>query len=656
MKKKLIILFVSLTLNLITFASLRLPNIFVDSMVLQRGIKIPVWGWADPNEKITVQFHDQKKNTISNADGKWKLILSEEQAGGPFHLIISDIKNKIDISNVLVGEVWLCSGQSNMEFTVNNVINSSSEISSSNFPLVRHIKILNTTSEKPLDDIRPTSGWKAALPGTVGNFTAVGYFFARELYNKLHVPVGLINSSWGGTDVETWISRKAFENSDEFSEMIKGVPQINLDSIAKEQSKALLYNVIKVQGNPPGNGNVNLWKEKNYDDHQWPQMVLPGLWESQSLKDLDGIVWFRKIFILDSNDILKPSKLSLAMIDDNDEAFINGVKIGATNGYNIKRLYSIPEGVLIKGENVVSIKVEDTGGGGGVYGDSTDLFFSNGDKKIPLNGNWKFQVETIKLTGNSMSPNAFPSLLFNGMINPLIPFGIKGVLWYQGESNAGRAIQYRKSFPLLITDWRSRWEEGSFPFYFVQLASFNAGNGNSLKGSPWAELREAQDKTLNMPNTGMAVTVDIGNSTDIHPKNKQDVGKRLAAIALNNLYGHKMIFTGPSFKMLIIKKSSIIISFKDVGSGLTTSNKENSLKGFEIAGTDKIFYPALAVIKGNQVVVSSTLVSKPVAVHYALADDAGESNLFNREGFPAAPFRTDQWDGITKNAKYLIHK
>ena len=650
--KKLMLLLSLICFFSLSRAALKLPGIFTDGLVLQRNMKIPVWGWTDPNQKITVQFKKQSKSTTADSKGNWKLYLDPEIAGGPFILKVSSPNEVKIVNDVLVGEVWLCSGQSNMEFTLSSASNGPSEIAAANNPMIRQIKIPNTIAQMPLIDIRPSNGWQSESPATAGNFTAVGYFFAKELFNKMHVPVGLINSTWGGTDVETWTSRGAFENSDEFKQMIRSVPTVNLDSFAKEQQKAITKNIVFLQGNPPGSGTPSLWKNLDFNDNNWPSMTLPNLWESQSLKDVDGIVWFRKKIKLTASDILSDTELSLSMIDDNDETFINGVSIGSTKGYNIKRLYHIPAGILKEGENVIAVRVEDTGGGGGIYGTAEDLYIGNSGKKTSLSGPWLFQVEKLAAGSNVLDPNTYPTLLFNGMINPIIPFAIKGALWYQGENNSGRAYQYRKAFPLMITDWRSKWGEGNFPFYFVQLSSFNAGNGNSKQGSTWAELREAQSHTLSLPNTGMAVTTDIGNATDIHPKNKMDVGKRLAAIALNNLYGYKMVDKGPSYSSMTVNKNSIIIAFKNTGSGLEIKNNDRIISGFEIAGPDKIFYPAEASIRENKIIVSSPSVNKPIAVHYAWADDAGNANLINKDGFPAEPFRTDHWTGITESVKY----
>lgn len=639
-----------------SFASaqtMRLAGMFADSMVLQRNIKVPVWGWAGVGEKVTVQFNKQIKYTNADANGKWRVDLDPEREGGPYQLRVTG-SGDIVLKNVLVGDVWICSGQSNMEWVVSNVANAREEIAAANLPMVRHTKIPLTASGHPLGDIGNGYGWHSATPSEVGNFTAVGYFFAKNLYQELKVPIGLINTTWGGTNVETWTSRQALENSSEFKEMMAGFPSLRLDSLENVRRKETIDRVKKLQGSFPAEGESKKWKEPSFPVASWPQMKVPGLWETQSLQNIDGIVWLRSEVIVPANHQGEAADLYLGMIDDNDDTYVNGAKVGSTQGYNIKRAYHIPAGVLHEGSNTIAIRVDDTGGGGGVYGDANDvkLVFAN-NTTISLAGNWNYHVESIMLA-NTVNPNSYPTLLFNAMVYPLIPFGIKGVIWYQGESNADRAYQYRTSFPLMITDWRSRWKQGDFPFYFVQLASFNANNGSSAKGSAWAELREAQTRTLSLPNTGMAVTIDIGEAKDIHPRNKQDVGKRLAAIALHNTYGKSNEYSGPMYQSMRVEGNKIIIQFDHKGAGLITTDPEGKVKGFEIAGNDHVFVKALAVIEGDKVIVSSAEVAAPVAVRYAWADFAGEANLYNIERFPAAPFRTDNWKGITDGVKYKI--
>ena len=641
----------SLVMSVHSLANVTVPKIFGDNMVLQRNKPIPVWGWADPFEKITVRFDRQTREMTADKDGNWKISLDKEPAGGPFQLVIQG-KNSVTFKNVLVGEVWICSGQSNMEMPIEGwgkVNNYEQEISSANYPQIRHIKIPNAVNTRPQKDISHGE-WNICSPSTAGDFTAAGYFFARELYNELKVPIGLINTSWGGTHVETWTSREAFQSSDEFKGMIAKMPMLNLDSLATVRRDAFIKRIHSLQGSLPQPGEADRWSLSDFDDGKWPLMQLPSLWEERQLGDLDGVVWFRKTIDLPASVAGQKATLELAMIDDNDVTYVNGVKVGETNSYNTPRIYQVPAGVLKEGKNIVSVRVEDTGGGGGIYGDSTSMKLLAGEAGFPLAGRWAFHVEQIYGAGNSVGPNSYPTLLFNAMVSPLIPFAFEGVIWYQGEANAERAYQYRKAFPLMITDWRRHWGAGDFPFYFVQLASYNAGNGNSRSGSTWAELREAQTMTLSLPNTGMAVTTDIGNSTDIHPKNKQDVGRRLAAIALRNVYKKDIVYGGPMFRSMKPEGNNIIISFTNIGGGLTAKN--GPLKGFEIAGLGGQFFPADAVIDGDHVIVHSEQISHPAAVRFGWMDDAGEDNLFNKEGFPASPFRTDKWKGITEGQKF----
>jgi sialate O-acetylesterase len=654
MKNLFSVITIMLLVNINAVATIRLPKIFGDSMVLQRGVAIPVWGWANKNEKIFVSFNNQHKQGKAGSDGKWKINLDPEKEGGPYILTVKG-QNTIAISNVLVGDVWICSGQSNMEFTVDEARNAQAEIAEANYPAIRQVDIANATSDKPLEDVE-TTGWQAATGANIARFTAVGYFFARELYRQLQIPIGLVNTTWGGTDVETWTSKEAMQGSDEFKEIIGKFRTFNMDSITKARKELLIESIQKTQGNFVNNASDESWKEMSFDDSKWPQMNLPGLWEEQGLNDLDGIVWFRKTLDVPAADTGKPAEISLAMIDDNDDTYLNGLKIGSTKGYNIIRRYQVPAGVLKEGKNVISVRMEDTGGGGGIWGDSTDLTITIDKKVQTLKGRWAYQVQSMLNTGSYIDPNSFPSLLYNAMINPLTHFAIKGAIWYQGENNAGRAFQYRKAFPLMITDWRKQWKEGDFPFYFVQLAGYNSGNGNSKKGSTWAELREAQTQTLSLPNTGMAVTIDIGEEKDIHPKNKQDVGRRLAAVALNKTYGKENVYNGPQYQSMKVDGNKAILSFNKNGGDLFTNDPYGYLKGFEVAGADKKFYYAKAFIEGDHVVVFCDSVPQPVAVHYAWADYPGDANLYNKQGFPAEPFRTDTWKGITDEVKYAIVK
>jgi sialate O-acetylesterase len=534
---------------------------------------------------------------------------------------------------------------------VSKAMNAKAEIEDSNYPMIRHFGVAQDLSGLPKEDLK-AGKWAICNKENVGDFTAVGYFFAKKLYAELKIPIGIINTSWGGTCVETWTSREAFENSSEFKEMIAEVPQVDMDAVFETYKNSILNNLKKAQGFEVTMTNENQFKEMNFQDTHWPEIKLPSLWETQQIGNIDGIVWMRKTIVLSAEQAQNEAVLHLSKVDDEDITYVNGVQVGTNKIWDTKRIYKIPADILKAGTNVIAVRIVDYSGGGGIYGDSADLKIEFKDSNVSLEGLWKFNVVQVKI---AISPNSYPSLLYNAMVNPLIPYAFQGVLWYQGEANAGRAKQYKIAFPLMITDWRTKWNQGDFPFYFVQLATFDEYGGNSKKGSKWAELREAQTETLKLPNTGMAVTTDIGDAKDIHPTNKQDVGKRLAAIALNNVYGKKMVYSGPMYKSQEIKGNQIILTFDNLGSGLSTSDSNGVLKGFEIAGADKVFYTAKAIIKNNKVIVSAEKVPNPVAVHYGWADDDTEINLFNKEKFPASPFRTDDWEMITANVKYKIN-
>ena len=649
--KKIALFIIALSVSALTHADIRLPKILADNMVLQRNKSLIFWGWADPNEKVTVQFNKQSKAGKADKTGKWKIALAAESAGGPYQLIIKG-KNTITLSNILVGEVWVCSGQSNMEWPLRASNNADLEIQQANYPEIRHLTVQKHVSSKPEEDVRG-GDWKICSPETAGDFTAVGYFFAREIYNRLKIPVGLIHTSWGGTHSETWTSREAFENSVEFKDMIASMPAVDLDALAKQKNEALVKHLKELNITLPLEAVTEKWKDFTLDDSQWPTMKLPGLWEYNGLGELDGLVWFRKAVTLSASDAVKEATIDLSMIDDSDETFVNGTKIGATKKYNEMRKYKIPAGILKEGKNTIAVRVDDTGGGGGIYGEAKDLKLTIDKNVISLAGDWSYNIEKLISGGSSVGPNSYPTLLFNAMLNPLFNYSIEGALWYQGESNAGRAYQYRTAFPLMIQDWRNHWKQGDFPFYFVQLSSFNYDNGNSQKGSAWAELREAQTMTLSLPNTGMAVTTDIGNAKDIHPRNKQDVGKRLALVALHHTYRKKVEYSGPVYQSMCVNSKEVILSFLH-NDGLRTQGQDGMLIGFEIAGEDQHFYKATARISGKHVIITAPEILIPVAVRYAWADDAGSANLINQSGLPAVPFRTDNWPGITINGKYQI--
>jgi len=642
-----------LTIFQLAFAEVRLPKVFASHMVLQRRKPVPVWGWAEAGEKVTVTFSTQTKTVQTAPDGRWQVKLDPMEAGGPYQLTVRGNTNALTLDDVLLGEVWICSGQSNMEWRLAQVTNAPAEIASANYPRIRLFLVKKESSLTPKTDLDGT--WSVCSPETAPNFTAVGYFFGRELTKELNVPIGLVNTSWGGTHSETWTSRNAMLRDPELSQVVASIPSDREALLRSGQERTMRLVKEKSSGVFPSLAEERTWARAEFDDHAWNKIGVSSDWEWRGLPTFDGVVWLRCEVQLPENARHQRLSLHLGAVDDGDSTYVNGQLVGATTGRTIARTYTLPDGLLKPGRNVIAVRVQDDGGSGGLL--STGLTLSGDHLDVPLPSEWKYRIAKAFPSSYEAGPNSYGTLLFNAMINPLIPLAMRGVIWYQGESNAGRAQQYRRTFPLLIEDWRQHWGQAEggkndFPFLFVQLANFNSAGGTSQRGSTWAELREAQTGALALPNTGMAVTADIGERNDIHPKNKQDVGKRLAAEALRIAYGQQRISAGPLFEGMKTEGNRAIISFKNTGSGLKAKENPSLLKGFEVAGSDQQFHVAKAEIRGNQVVVSAGAVAAPVAVRYGWADDNGEVNLYNREGYPACPFRTDSWKGITETLKF----
>jgi sialate O-acetylesterase len=625
-------------------AEVSLPKIFSDNMVLQRDRQVRVWGWADEGEVVTVSINGQTIKSNCDKNGNWQVKLEPMSAGGPHNMMVQ-AKNKIAFKNILIGEVWICSGQSNMEWTVSNSINSEQEIALADYPGIRLFTVKRALSSVPKEDVSDEK-WQICNSSTVEQFSAVGYFFGRELNKSLEVPIGLISTNWGGTVSETWTSRGTIEKFSEFSDKLAELEKTDLEKLYDAAIKELRE----------GKGDLGMnekWYMKSSVPADWPKMTLPQRWEGAGLTKLDGIVWFIKEISLTAEEAVKSMLLHLGPVDNSDNTYVNGIPVGSIERIPDKvREYTVAPDVLKIGKNIICVRVTDYGGGGGIWGKKDGVYYVTSDnKKISLAGEWSYQigrsnVPKILLVG----PNSYPTLLFNGMINPLLPFTIKGAIWYQGESNARRAYQYRNLFPAMITDWRKNWGQGDFPFLFVQLANFK--NASAYPGdSDWAELREAQTMALKLPNTGMAVIIDIGEADNIHPKNKQDVGYRLAQNAKKIAYDQDIVYSGPLYKSMKIEGDKIRIRFNNVGSGLKIKDRYGYLKGFSIAGVDKKFVWAKAYIEGTDVIVNSDDVIKPLAVRYGWADNPDDVNLFNKEGFPASPFRTDVWPGVTVGKK-----
>ena len=634
---------------LATFAKAEVQpaHIFGDHMVLQRDKPIKIWGRADRGEAVTAEFHGQKKSATTGSDGNWAIFLEKEAAGGPFTLKIMG-KNTVVFSDVLVGEVWICSGQSNMEWPVGEAMNAAAEMAAANFPKIRHIKIPRRTSLQPETDFEKAD-WMVCSPTTVGGFSAVAYFFAKKIFEETGIPIGLVHSSWGGTICETWMSKKGLENDPELAAIASKLPH-DLMGFENQQRQRLAGLVENFQGKTDPVASDKGWESTDFEDKNWATMKVPQAWEEQKLPNFDGMVWFRKEIVLTEAEAGQTAELFLGTIDDLDTTYLNGQKIGATWAWNSPRHYPIPAGLLRPGRNILAVKVVDTGGGGGFYGDSAVVRLVFPKKEVPLAGIW--HARALIPTKIQVDPNSMATLLFNGMLSPVVGLGIRGAIWYQGESNVPRAEQYARTFPAMIADWRARWGQGDFPFYFVQLASFLPPDKNDLAGSTWAELRDAQRSTLALPNTGMAVATDIGDANDIHPRNKQEVGRRLALLALKNDFGKNLVASGPIFRSMKAKKGGIELSFDQVGGGLVAHDKYGYLAGFAIAGSDQKFHWARAEIRGDKVFVHADEVPKPVAVRFGWLDNPAETNLFNKEGLPASPFRTDHWKLVTDGVRF----
>lgn len=638
---KLIVFFILFGFNFQYLkADVKLADVFSDHMVLQRNIKLKIWGTAHIDEKITINFNGQTAKTKASKDGNWEITLKPMNAGGPFEMTIEG-NNSVTLKDILIGDVWICSGQSNMAWTVKNSKNADTEIKNANYPNIRLLQLPNQMSTTPITTI-PNTTWKACNSETIKEFSAVAYFFGREIHQEVNVPIGLIQTAWGGTCVETWTSKESIIKLPKYEDFAKRIEAFDIEQ-EKEKKRDKLRKLI---GEFPAKevGIQQQWMLPETDRSNWLGMNLPTLWDDKGYEDLDGLVWFSYDFDVDLKNVGDKIELSLGAIDDSDIAWINGVKVGQTNwGFDVNRLYTVPKEALKSGKNNITVRVQDRRNKGGFSASAKEFFINLGTEKISLASTWKFKVDEV-YDNFEISPNEQPSLLYNGMINPLIPYGIKGVIWYQGENNSRRAKEYAITFPNLINNWRKDWGQGDFPFLFVQLANFGAPN-NSPSNSNWAELRESQTKTLALKNTGMASAVDIGEAYNIHPKNKQDVGKRLSLAALKVAYNKDIVYSGPQYKSMEITNDKAIISFNHVGSGFKV--KDGQIKEFEIAGADKKFYKATAKIDGDKIVVWSSEVKSPVAVRFAWANNPAQFNLYNKEGLPAVPFRTDDWAGVT---------
>jgi sialate O-acetylesterase len=648
--KTLFSVFLMLLFVVPAFAVVKLPGVLTSNMVLQRNKEIKVWGWADKSEKVSVTFNNKSLNIKADKAGKWLLTFPAMKEGGPYTMSIKG-KNSIILENILIGDVWVCSGQSNMEWIVKNTNNSAKEIASADYPQIRLITIPKNFQFAPAEDVKGMK-WNVCSPETVGSFSAVGYYFGRDVYKEVGVPIGLINTSWGGTNVEAWTSGDFITKVEEFKDKVEFVKAQTPEEMEAARQKKIDGIYSRFGLDPTKSLNTDTWNKPGIDLAKWEDIDVPGLWEAKGIGEVDGVMWFRKEVLIPANLATKDWNLLLGKIDDNDKTYINGKLVGETSAYNDLREYDVKAGTFSPGINLIAVRVEDTGGGGGFWGAKEDMKLECGDVSISLDGIWKcrLSLESLIVDIGNNNPNATPSSLYNGMINPLLNLAVTGAIWYQGESNASKAYQYRTLFPLMIECWRAKWNQPDLHFFFVQLANFMTPDAQPVE-SEWAELREAQTMTLSLPCTGMAVTTDIGEEKDIHPKNKQDVGYRLALQALKTVYGKPVIKDGPVYKSMNVDGNRVTLTFDTDGGKLVAKDKYGYLKGFAIAGADKKFYWARARMRDGKVTVSSEMVESPVAVRYAWGNNPDDANLYNEEGLPASSFRTDDWPGITFEKK-----
>ena len=646
----------------------RMPALFSNNMVLQRGRAAAFWGVGTPGTRVLLEpgWSSRPVGTTVRPDGSWRLEFQPPAGAGPYELSVAASDTVVHLSNVLVGEVWLCSGQSNMEMPLEGwppgapVEGSDSAAAAANLPSIRLFTVTRNWSTAPESAL--AGAWVVCSPATARTFSATGFFFGRALHAALRAPVGLIQSAWGGTPVEAWMSRDALWAFDGFRVPLRSVAEAG-DSLARLQRWVHAHPAIAIDEAIPGRRweDVELHDEacaaRDLDDRAWRTISVPGDWEDRGLGAFDGIAWYRRQVTIPRSWIGQALTLRLGPIDDMDRTYVNGVLVGGLMGldhWRTPRIYAVPGSLVRDTVLQIAVRVVDFTGGGGLWGNGqpVDLFAADSAAAIPLSGEWRllpvaeFFPPTLYRYGapaNDFSTRprlpiglnpGTPTVLFNGMIAPLAPFPIRGAVWYQGEANVGDAASYRRLFPAMIADWRRVFGAGDLPFYFVQIAPYDYGAGTRSQ-----LLREAQLQTMSVPNTGMAVTLDVGDPGNIHPARKREVGERLAAWALARTYGRRVPCSGPIYRSMRREPGHIVLRFDAAEGGLVLRPAPQG-SGFEVAGGDGRFVAAEARVRGRELVVSSAKVPEPAAVRYAFTNTPA-ATLFDSAGLPAPSFRSD---------------
>ncbi len=643
--------FLSFVCSIACHGDVRLPKIFSDNMVVQRELPVRVWGWSAPGETVIVTLGGNSFRAKASREGKWSGEVPALKVGGPYELVVKGA-NVIRLTNILCGDVWICSGQSNMQWTIGQTGYQEKDSSFVRAGQVRLFTVPVDMDYMPREDVSGGE-WKELSAQNINSFSAVAYHFGKYIHEQNNIPIGLISDNLGATAIEVWMSNTALLGFPQFKEIVEPIVREGKSfgqlRQAFEKAKPEWYTRYYYKGK----GIRERWYDPATATSDWkPIKACGNTWEDEpDLKDHDGEVWFRTTFDLPDNFQGESFQLHLGQIDDNDIAWVNGVQVGETYGKHNHRNYNVPASLLKPKGNVLIVRVFDAGGIGGF---TTSSFWGN----PVLWGNWSYaKGESVRPADfpqpdlPNATPFSSPGVLYNAMIAPLTRLAIKGAIWYQGESNVDRAYEYRDLFPAMITDWRKQWGIGDFPFLFVQLANHYAESPLPSE-SNWAELREAQATALALPNTGMATAIDIGEANDIHPKNKLDVGRRLGVAAMKVAYGKQVESSGPTFRSVRFEGNTAVIAFDHVGGGLISRDKYGYVRGFKIAAEDGNFHWAQDRISGNTVVVQCDDVSKPAAVRYAWDNNPGPLDLYNSEGLPACPFRTDKWKGITADQKF----
>lgn len=628
----------SLLLAIKAHSQIKLPKLISDGAVLQRESQLNLWGWASAGETVELTFRKKKFKTKADASGNWTIKIPAQPAGGPYEMTFKG-KNEITVKNILFGDVWLCSGQSNMVHQMNiHDVTYAKDITEANYPHIRQFLVPTRTNlQQPELDL-PSGSWEAAIGDNVRPFSAVAYFFAKKLYDKYNIPIGLINASVGGTPIEAWTSEEGLKD---FTEMIKTIQQNKDTAYVNEKNR-----IAAAANKPRPETDLGLttepkWHDVTYHPIGWRNINIPGYWEDQGAKELNGVVWYRREIEVPASMTGKPAKVFLGRIVDADVLYINGKQVGRTTYQYPQRRYPVPADVLKVGKNILVIRVTNYAGKGGFVPDKPYCLFAEKDT-IDLKGSWQYKVSDVfpprPPAPQPIAAQNQPTALYNAMVAPLQKYSLKGILWYQGESNTGRPVEYEKLLPALIADWRNKFSQPQLPFIYAQLPGFMDYTYLPVE-SNWARLRESQRKALSVPNTAMTVNIDLGEWNDVHPDNKKDVGERMALAAFKIVYREELVYSGPLYQSASIEGNKIILSFKHVGGGLMTNDGE-LLREFAIAGADKKFEWAKAKIEGDKVIVWSDQISNPQYVRYAWADNP-DVNLYNKEGLPASPFTTE---------------